>query len=282
MTNPAVQYGSQFTADTKRGPSANVWGDCPWLDIVGQSTRGCGGHLLWEDFDKATPTSPTAQAALGGGSPFIGFGSSGSTIAVAGTAAGSSALVLKPAATNNLGGSIGQAEAPFTISNVSAPFWFEARIATDTITTLEKPFICGMSRLQTLTILDPLIADGGGLISTADFVGFQRVEADTTTMDTTHQAGGVTQVIHDNGIAGVLAVDTFVKLGMRKGSDNILRFYVNGVEQATTHTVADALGTSFPSDVGLRFVLAYINGAAVASSITIDWLRIAQLGPLDE
>ena len=167
---------------------------------------------------------------------------------------------------------------PYIISNVSGELWFEARIRTSSIITLERPFIIGLIAPVTPTILDPLIAAGGGLISTADFVGFQRVEADTTTYDTTHQAGGVAQVIHDNGV-GALVADTYVKLGMHFNINGDLKvhFYTNGVEHPTAHTVIDALGTSFPSDIGLRLIYAYINGAATASTSSIDWWRVAQV-----
>ena len=281
MTNPAVQYGSQITADTTRGPSPNQWGNCPWAEIKGQAGQGRGVNCLWTDFDEGTPGSPTTEAGLTGGIPLGGFGSTGSTLTAENPSGGASAMVMTSAATDNLGGSIFGTFPAYVISDVSPEFWFEARIKVSSIITLERPFILGMLGAGAMTIADPLIAAGGGLKSTADFVGFQRVEADTTTLDTTYQAGTVTQVqVKDAAVT--IAADTYIKLGMYKDPSNVLAFYSNGLKLADTYTIADALGTTFPSDIGLRPVLAYIIGAGVASTITIDWLRVAQLGPLDE
>ena len=278
MTNPAIQYGSQIAADTRSGPSPSIWGNCPWLEIVTQMAEGVGGTCWYDDFTNlGTITNPTADAQVAKGSPLFGFGSSGSTI----TKGTDDELILTSAATQDLGGSISMGNDPYVISNVSGELWFEARIRTSTITTLERPFIIGLSSYVASAITVPLIAAGGGLKDNADtdFVGFQRVEADTTTYDTTHKAGAVTQVIHDNGV-GALAVNTYVKLGMHFNivGDKKVHFYTNGVEHPTAHTVIDALGTSFPSDVGLRLIYAYINGSgAAAATSSIDWWRVAQV-----
>ena len=276
MTNPAIQYGSQIAADTGSGPSPSIWGNCPILEILTQTAGGVSGKYFYDDFTNlGTITSPTTQAQLAEGSGLFGFGSSGSSI----TKGTDDELILTSAATDNLGGSISMEQDPYVISNVSGELWFEARIRTSTVTTLERPFIIGLIAKVTPAITDPLIAAGGGLISTADFVGFQRVEADTTTYDTTHQAGGATQVIHDNGV-GALEADTYVKLGMHFNinGDSKVHFYTNGVEHPTAHTVVDALGTSFPSDIGLRLIYAYINGAgAAAATSSMDWWRVAQV-----
>jgi hypothetical protein len=60
-------------------------------------------------------------------------------------------------------------------------------------------------------------------------------------------------------------------------SDNKLRFYINGAEQAATYTVPNATGTDFPADVALKPIIGQLLGASASYTLTVDWLRVAQM-----
>ena len=273
MTN-VVQYKSS-SADTARGPSPAIWGDCPWLEIMAQVAQGRGGYQLWDDFDTGgLITSPTTIAALGGGHKYSGFGSSGATITVDDAAAGSSGIVLTEA-TNNEAVSITTDNHPYTMSNVSGNLWFEARVKTSTITTAEQSFFIGLTETEPHTAAIPLTATD--VLSDHNMVGFHMQEATTTAFDFSYKANGITAV-EVNADIGTLAVDTYVKLGfVLRSTDRKIRCFINGVEQASTKTLDDADGTDFPSDVGLAPTLAMLLGNSAAETMTMDWWKVAQI-----
>ncbi len=89
----------------------------------------------------------------------------------------------------------------------------------------------------------------------------------------------MTAVDTNSGI-GVLVADTYVKLGFtfNQRGDNLFRWYINNVEQASTKTVPDNTGTDFPADVALGTVLAFGCGSAASDNIvTIDWIAEGQM-----
>ena len=274
MTN-VIQY--RDASDTTRGPSPSVWGTCPVLEIMAQVGQGSGGYYFWEDFDAhGLVTAPTALAALGGGLPFTGFGSSGSKQEVDDASGGSSGFLLEET-THEEGANFTTENHPYVLSNVAGSLWFEARVKSSTITTNEMSFFVGLADTTAFTAVMPLTAPGA--VGDLNCIGFHKPEANTTAFDFSYKANGVT-LEEVNSDIGTLAVDTYVKLGfLMHESDYKVRCFVNGAEQASTTTVSDALGTDTPSDGGLAPAGAIKNAGGTAEGLTIDWIRCAQLLP---
>jgi hypothetical protein len=117
-----------------------------------------------------------------------------------------------------------------------------------------------------------------GALADVNLVGFHKPEANTTAYDTSYKSNG-NAIVEVNSDVGTIVDATYFKVGMKmKYDDHVLRFYTNGVQHPTTKTIIDALGTTFPSDVGLGLVAALGVGAAASdNTLTLDWWRICQL-----
>jgi len=278
MTN-VVQYRDR--TDTTRGPSPVIWGDCPWLEILGQVAQGSGGYCIWDDFivGGITPTITTA-IDLTGGAGYSAFGSSGATITYDDVAGGA---VILTEATDGESLTMYTEQHPFSITANAGKFWFEARIKMGDIVTLANSFLIGLMDTTTPTAIVPLTA--GGVTADVNYVGFMQPEGDTTTFNASYKANGVTEV-EVNGAIGALVADTYVKLGMKfdpttstTGTANQLAFYINGAEQTSFKTIPDDTGTDFPADVRMGPVVSLAVGAGAATdTLTMDWWRFAQLG----
>jgi len=255
MTN-YVQY--RESPDTTTGSSPIIWADCPVAELEG----GKGLHYF-EDF-----VSGGAIAVASG--PVGAFLDAGSTLTFANEQNG--AVVLTEATDNEAVYVFG---APaFKVTAGGGKFWFEARIKTSTITTNEQAFFCGLMDSTAVSETVPLTAPGAR--ADVNCVGFHKPEANTTAFDCSYKADGVTAV-EVNSDVGTLAVDTYVKLGMRfDPKDNVLRFFINGVEQTSTKTIPADTGTDFPADVAMKFVVGQLLANSAAETITMDWIRVAQ------
>lgn len=263
-----VQYKGSATADTNSIPSESIWADCPWALI--QETGN--GYTFWDDFI-AGGLTPTITTTVGV-PPYTMFGSSGATVTYAGDVRGG-AIVLTEA-TDNEAVNIVTESLPFQISENLGKLWFEARIKVSTITTNEQAWFVGLAGAMTQSATVPLTA--AGALADINLVGFHKPEANTTAFDASYKADGVTAVEVNSDI-GTLAVDTFVKLGMVFDPDdsNKLKFYINGVEQASTKTIPDDTGTDFPADVQLGLCVAKVMANSAEETLTMDWWRCAQL-----
>ena len=58
--------------------------------------------------------------------------------------------------------------------------------------------------------------------------------------------------------------------------DNVLRFYLNGVELVDTYFVIASAGTAFPNDVRMGWTIGVTNTGATTDRLFVDWVRCAQ------
>jgi hypothetical protein len=281
MTN-VIQYQSS-SADTARGPSPALWGDCPWLEIQGQVAQGRGGYAFFDDFliGGITPTITTAISMASGDVGYAAFGSSGATITYDDVAGG--AIVLTEA-TANESVTLYTEQHPFSITANAGKFWAEARVKVGDIVTLANSFLWGLMDTTAVTAVVPLTADG--VTADINYVGFMQPEGDTTTYNASYKAdGGSITEVEVNGAVGALVADTYVKLGMKfdpssamTGTANQMRFFIDGVPLATDKTIPDNTGTDFPADIRMGPVISMAVGAGTATdTLTMDWWRYAQL-----
>lgn len=252
-------YNDSFTANTSRYPSPAIWSKLEALDERPGRVIG-----FFDDFAHRTFTLPTTE---GNYSPYKGFSSSGATITDGDEVGGSIVLT---EATNNESIAIAQANTPFQIINTGGMLGFEARIKTSSVADTAHNTIIGLADARTLIVGDP-IDTAGVLISTLNFVGFQRVEADGNAMDTTFQENGETQVVVQAD-AVTLVADTYVKVGfLFEPAAKLLTFFVNGVPATTTKAISDTAGSAFPNDVRLGVIFAHMAAATSPGTQTMDW-----------
>lgn len=261
--NGIVSYGSNFTADTGREPSANIWKNMP----TGLMTDPSKGQYIFKD---VFPTVANNIAAAWYGSDLQVYtgATAGSDITDAATLGGAVKL---ESTTDDQGCAI-RTPAQFQIDIGQGRLWFEARIKQVNITDSKFNMFCGLVETGAVAATLPLTTSDA--VSDNNLVGFQRVFVDGDALDTTYKADSVTQVTVGTDAITTVA-DTYVKVGMYFDG-SVLYFYKDGVRLADSKTIPTADGTDFPNDVRLGFVFAVMMGHGDTGSATIDWFRVAQ------
>ncbi len=261
MSN-VVTYGSNFTADTDRTPSENLWKTMP-KDLITDPSKGV--YFFKDTFPSAAAN--TAASWLGDLQVYTGS-TAGSTITDANIVGGGVKL---ETTTDNEGAAIAGLPA-FKIAIGQGRLWFEARISQLNITDSKFNTFCGLHDTGAVAATLPLTTSDA--MDDANFVGFQRVFADGDALDTTYKADSVTQVTV-GADAIVTEADTYVKVGMYFDG-SVLYFYKNGVRLADSKTIPSAAGTDFPNDVALAPIIAIMAGHGDTCSANVDWIRCAQ------
>lgn len=261
-------------AVTKANPAAGTglsafWSDCPLSAIMHDPGAG---YMISDGFEdvglSGTITTIISSAGIG---RYLVFGSAGATI-TPDAALGGGIVITE--ATDNESVSITTKQSPFQITSGAGSLWFEARVKTSTITTAEQAWIVGLMDNTAQTATVPITATGA--IADINMVGFHHPEANTTAFDASYKADGVTAVEVNSNI-GTLVAGTYVKLGMKfDTTTNLLSFYVNGVQQATSKLIPNATGTDFPADSLLSPVIAMTLANSAAETLTMDWWKIVQ------
>lgn len=252
------------------GLSPAIWDDCPLVGIMCDPTIG---WMVSDDFTdvglSGTITTIISQAGTG---RYLVFGGAGATIAPDNALGGGLTLSLTD---TDQAVSIVTKQNPFQITSGAGDLWFEARVKFSTITTNEQGWLLGLTSIITQSATVPLT--NASAIADINFVGFHKPEANTTAFDASYRANGVAAVEVNSDI-GTLAVDTYVKLGMKfSTANNRLEFYVNGEKQAKGKTIPNATGDDFPADVLMAPTFALLAATNDTETATIDWWKIAQL-----
>lgn len=263
------------STDTAKHLSPSVWADCPNREELLMGPRA--GWDFYDDFlhMQTTAIDHTTIGDLDAGLPYAAFNSSGGL--QAGDDATGGGLVLTEA-TDGQSSTIFVDQTAFKVSTGEGAFWFEARIKIGNIVTNATSWAIGLMDSTPVTAIIPITASG--VLADVNFLGFVKPEVDTTTFDAVYKANGVTAVEVNGAItaAPVVAADVYFKVGM-KVRDNILRFYVNGLELNTTKTLpTTADGTDFPDDINMQPVMTVAVGAGAGTdTLTCDWWRFVQL-----
>jgi hypothetical protein len=264
----------QYTgANSDSGLSKMIWRDCPIDQIAWNPSIGYG---YFDDF-LHVPIQGTITTLIMKGD-YNWFGSSGATITPGDTVGGEIVLT---EATDNQSVSMTYEQHPFIINSATGQLWFEARMKTSTITADEQGWMVGLMDTTALSAAVPVTATG--TIADVNFVGFHHPEGNTAAFDCSYKADGVTAV-EVNSDVGTLVAGTYVKLGMRFHPQDprasgaaTLRFYIDGVQQATTKTIPASSGTDFPADIGLAPVVGQTLANSAAETLTLDWWACYQL-----
>lgn len=270
LTVPVKAIRSNKGSAGGAGLSPAIWDDCPLVGIMCDPTIG---WMVSDDFtDVGLPGTITMATSWAGIGRYLVFGGAGATITPDNALGGGLTLSLTDI---DQAVSIVTKQNPFQITSGAGDLWFEARVKFSTITANEQAWFVGLTSIITQSATVPLTATGA--LADVNLVGFHKPEANTTKFDASYKADGVTAVEVNSDI-GALAVDTYVKLGMKfSTANNRLEFYVNGVKQANGKTIPNATGTDFPADVPMAPTFALLAATNDTETATIDWWKIAQL-----
>lgn len=264
--------GNLNSADTGRGKSPGIWGDCPIMSIIEGSIYG---YILDDDFaGGGLITSPTTSAALVG-LPYSGFGDTGSTITYSDELGGG--IKLLSDGTDNDATQLFSLSHCFQMGVSNLPLWFEARIKLSNITNTGIGFFLGLADSTAKTSAVVLTDTASGLAD-LNLVGFHMLDSDTGDVKPCYKSNTVTAVDLET-VSDAIAAATYVKLGFKKDRDGLVTFFINNVPQGTPFQTVDDAGTDFPGDVTMAPCLSLAVGAVTGSqNIIMDWWRCVQLG----
>jgi len=249
MPNPIEHY--DISSASGRGPSEDLWQDCPWQEIKNDL-----GHGFYYETDFMGPLDPTdacgwevTQATSGALDSVIGVG--GELHATAGAATadqGVNAQLLnccvKPAAGKTI--------------------WFETRAQFSNLDP--NQYFVGIASTDTTLIA------GGELDETnPSSIGFfQDVNSDADNIGCITQKAGSNETTEN---VAEISEATWVKLGFRVNGVSSVQFYVDGelVETSSdTDDIADGV------EMCLSLVCQNEDGSNT-NTLKLDWVRIAQL-----
>lgn len=249
------------------GPSAAIWADCPWLQILEDPNNG---RIFFDDF-LSPPVGTAAGTVLQQGYA-IYVDAGGAAQGIATEVCGEFRITTDN--TQHDEGSIttgGNVSGMGVIASTGGKdLWFEARVRVNT--TTEQAFFVGLAE-QGCAVVDTL-ADGTGAFANKDFVGFHILQADSDGLDAVHQIlGGARTVVAD--AAQVVVGDTWYKVGLKYDvSAGTLAYYIDGL---IVGTVADVSAVTFPDGEELALLFAMKTPSAAIRYAGLDWWRFAQL-----
>lgn len=272
----------RYKGETTRGPSVALWGDVSKLQDDQRAGR-CS--YMFEDFrgwsTHTVNTNAVIQAGQTGGWQVLAdagvlVNPIANSIALDQGEAG--VLVIADADADNdeayLSPVYPQVKFDATYGYRS---FFEARVKVEAVSGIA--ILAGFALKS--DIAAALIADDTtGLVATANFVGFQTLDAAASVVRTTYQKVSQTQqVIASN--AATLVAATWHKLGFLynpvDGGGKAIRFFFDGVELPDYATVAQVSNTTlFPDDISMVPFFGFkIDGTGNLDGF-VDWISWAQ------
>lgn len=274
--------GNLGEADTGRGLSPAIWGDCPIGSILEGSVPGV---MIADDFeDFPLIGTQTTQIAHG---RYKVFNTGGGT--VAGVSAVNSVELGKGILDIGLdtaddSGSIAQSYPCFLLSSTAGKLWFEARLAYTPILTNGIGWFLGLAETGLWTLATGVPFNGGDAITnTASAIGFRKEEDGLGVIDTVYSDRATSFTNIGDAAASVAAAYEFVKLGMvfdpNAAAANRITFYKNNLALADRLSAASlaALTNLDANALGLLFA-AVADSAGTSGHAYLDWWRCVQLG----
>ena len=243
-----------------RGLSSTIWHDCP-RGVLGVDNND--GVFLFDDF-------------VLGASAWNSYTDTGVTLT---TAAGESYGALEVAGNDadNDEGTIQSGGLAAIDSSAGKKVWFEARFKKASIANNALAVFLGLAE-PGLAAADTLV-DNTGEVADKDLIGFQTLHADGDALVFCYRKAGQTkQTVSLDSDSSVLTADTYVKVGLKydpsADSDERIKIYVDGVEQANAVTSANISAATFPDGELLAALVATKVGAAAESKCQIDWIAV--------
>lgn len=278
-----VGYKANLGAvDTTRRVSQNIWGDCPWRDIL---EGNISGTVFYDDFvDYNLPAVQTTEVTQGRYKAYCA--TAGAWIAdnmphstTAGVAGG---IISGLCDTDGDAMAIGTQSSPILLTTTQVgKVWFEARIATTSILTNMGQLFLGLGENNVTTFSATVPLGNANATSNAlAMIGFNRLEDGLGVLNTSYADHAVAWTDIQASADTTLAANTFIKLGMTvdfSDASRCVRFFVNNIECTTAMTKAALLATTFLDVSGLGPLLAfYADSSGTADYVYLDWWRCAQ------
>lgn len=316
MTVKSVIYKQNLSANTDRGPSRSIWGDCPVNLFHEQPAEGM---YVWDDFDVMGTGSASGAALAGSAGRWATYMYQGGQINDAQKEGG---VIKLSSDGDNEGVTLLSQAGAFRFVTTSTlalngKMWFECRIAKSSVASAHLSAFVG---LMAPTLSSGLPAAAQPLTTTDDTVMTAGDSFGFNLAGTTSTRGGPTEVGVSFCLASgtinyptnltalmaatgqtVLAADTYVKLGWifdpfayTKAVSSatarqtagwlrrpLVRFFVNGLEAPAFLSAEDVqnatAGQAFPTAF-MCPVISMMNMASQSSDyLAVDWIRVAQL-----
>ncbi len=305
-----IDYRAQFVADTARGPSQVIWGDCPSLRFIEDPSKGM---YVFDDFlvSGQAAMSSIYKNSVGQWAIYAAAGSlidagalEGGVMTIKSGTDLDQTVLFSPTGSFRL----------VTTSTLALnqKLWFETRVARTSITTDTMEAFVGLADSQLATSLPAVNRLFSGtddlLATTCNLIGFH-ARGDTTPgdWDFVYQLSGGTIVRHATMsalLAGMPtaitpAANTFYKLGFLFDPNAPVRLVGTAGDLQTVNTLFRPLITVFVNGLPVAAFLTSQNLTSVASghafptgfmgpifgtqmhatpnTLQIDWLRVAQL-----
>lgn len=281
MTLAVQLKGNLGSADTSRGPSPNIWGDCPILSILEGSIAG---SMLIDDFEDF-PLIATQTTEINHGRYKL-FSTNDADITgvstVDSTEVGKGVVAIDVDDTADDSGSIAQSYPGFLLTSTAGKLWFEARIACSQILTNGVAWFIGLAETEQWTLAQGVPFNAGDAITnSASAIGFAHEEDGLGVIDTVYSDRATSFTEIGDAATSVSAAYEWIKLGMVFDPDapaaERIKFYANNLELADKVTNAVLTGLTNLDANGLG--LLFSNVADTAKGISyIDWWRCVQLG----
>jgi hypothetical protein len=174
---------------------------------------------------------------------------------------------------------------PFAVlPGISNDLAFECRIKVSSVAASIGDFFVGLAGgagVDTVTAVLPLL-DNDTMGATYSHIGFNRLAAETTPAYLSYNRSGGT--VSRTRQAATLVADTYVKLGFRWDSKNLLlRTYCDGTEVSGIRIKSNVTGTSgagttpWPNDYMAPLVSVKQIDGTTLFTFTMDWWACAQL-----
>jgi hypothetical protein len=265
------------------GLSCNLWKGFPVQQIFGLKDRSAG----WGFFDDFLSFSDTTledgyikvQTSSGTVTQIASTGNTATT--------GIGICRLLTAAGDNSEAVIGAGnglDAAYKLTGTDV--CFECRVMLSDITTSSHGQFIGLA-LPSATTTVQCITAADAIYASGDFLGFQRLKDETSSVDGMYQVSGKTKVdgAVNTGLNAIatLVAGTYIKLGFRfkAAGGGSVHWFVNGAEISAAKlsvTACDASeAASFPDGSFMTPVACNMNDGTTASNLNIDWWACAQM-----
>lgn len=308
MADWSVTYRATTSPDTSRRRSPDLWGDCPWEDIVRGERNGIA---FFDDFNNL-PLAPTLTTQIAYGQ-YKGYATSGETLA--GTPSVNSVEtpggILQGTEGTGLthAFSLAQAYASYLLSGTAGTtgkLWFECRIAVSSVLVNHCNFFVGLGEVDQLT-LSATVPFNDSVTTTSNagaLIGFNLASSAAPRFCYADRATSLTNVLTGITVGGsyldgvtvaqaVPAAYTFFKLGFKydpystspgtintgTSGSSCISIWADNVLQNTYMSLTTLAGTTYLGANPLGLILAGISGSSASGdAVFLDWWRVAQLG----
>jgi hypothetical protein len=274
--------GNLGSADTGRGISPNIWGDCPWDSIVNGTIPGVAFHDDFMDFPLIG--TQTTEIAHGRYKVFAHTGCAVTPVSAVNSVELGKGILDFSLDTDGDSASLAESYPGLYLTSTAKKLWFEGRLAFSPITTNGIGWFLGLAETELWTLAAGVPFNAGDAITnSAAAIGFRKEEDGLGVIDTVYSDRATSFTNIGDADTGVDAAYEFIKLGMMFDPNAIaakrIRFFANNLELATplSATALTALTNLDANALGLLFAVV-ADSAGTSGHVYVDWWRYAQLG----